>query len=538
MAFRTAALTCLIAVCAVARPVSADEPPIERLTKTYFDKYFLRYSPDGTHIVYSRHHRNLRQANLVLVGLRIIKADGRDDRPLLADYDASVQIQEHGCFSPDGKQLLISGGGNDTGNSAKDVFVCDVDENYRARHLRKLVPGTSVMLGEEPCFSPDGKRVCFVTINETVWVVDADGKNRAQVVQVDGLYCHQPAWSPDGKWIAFATDRDGNVEVYKVRWDGTDLTRLTDDPGFDCRPRWSRDGRWILFTSNRESNHDLYVMRANGSDVRRLTFHPALDDHGDWSPDGTSIAFVSMRDGGFDIYRMPVPADLDIGEPPPIDYDRPLARDVLAHYDFDGVNPAAAVVPDRTGVHPLQLAGASPVYSGGRGYLRFDGEDDAALVGNSLPLRTSGPLTVSFWVRPAAFGGNGYVISKYGWNVYIGSDGIPRFETRSADDTAWITLPAARPLAPSRWQCVAVVFDPERNRQAVYIDGALSAEQPRTDGALGGTSGYPLVLGQYTVSASQRFRGDLDEVRMYGRAVSDEELRQQFDAQAPLVIGQ
>jgi TolB protein len=510
------------------------EPPVERLTKTYYDKYFLRHSPDGSHLVYSRHHRNLRQANLVLVGQRIIKSDGTDDRPLLSEWDASVQIQEHGCFSPDGKQLLISGGGNDTGNSAKDVFVADINAEFHAANLRKIVPGTSVMLGEEPCYSPDGKRICFAEINESLWICDADGKNKSQVVQVDGLYCHQPAWSPDGKWIAFATDRDGDVEVYKVRWDGSELTRLTDDPGFDCRPRWSRDGKWLLFTSNRGSNHDLYVMRADGSDVRRLTSHPALDDHGDWSPDGESIAFISMRDGGFDIYRMPVPSDLEIGGPPAIDYDRPSSGDLLAHYDFDGAVAGATAVLDRATAGPLQLYGASVIVDGTRGSLEFDGTD-YALIGNPAPLRTSGPLTASFWIKADGFSGNGYVLSKQGWNVYVGSDGVPRFETRTANDSGWLTLPAGRPLSAGAWHCVAVVFDPAQQREAVYMDGALSAERPRTDGAIGATAGFPLQLGRYMNANSQNFRGRLDEIRIYGRALSADELKQQFDEQSAKV---
>ncbi|MEX2288644.1 MAG: hypothetical protein WD648_16220 [Planctomycetaceae bacterium] len=286
------------------------EPSIERLTRTFDSKFFVHYSPDGSHIVYSRHHRNRRQSNRVLVGARIIKADGSDDRPLLTEFDAQVQIQEHPSFSPDGTKLLISGGGNDTGNSAKDTFVCDVDPGFRASNLRKLVPGNGVNVGEEPIYSPDGKRIAFTTVDETIWVIDADGKNKTKVMQASGQYCHQPAWSPDGRWIAFASDRDGNIELYKVRLDGTELTRLTTESGIDCRPRWSPDGRWILFSSNRHGNFDLFVMSTDGGDVRRLTTNAASDDHGDWSPDGKSIAFVSMRDGGFDIYRLNVPPEV------------------------------------------------------------------------------------------------------------------------------------------------------------------------------------------------------------------------------------
>ena len=47
-----------------------------------------------------------------------------------------------------------------------------------------------------------------------------------------------PSWSPDGNWIAFLSDRDGNVELYKMRADGSEVTRLTDNPAWDGMPSW------------------------------------------------------------------------------------------------------------------------------------------------------------------------------------------------------------------------------------------------------------------------------------------------------------
>ncbi|MFO0426097.1 MAG: hypothetical protein ACK526_05975, partial [Planctomyces sp.] len=239
-------LIAIMVIATVSEATDAPGPEATRLSKTWFSKFFLRFSPDGSHIAYSTHQANRRAANQILVGLRLVKSDGTDDKRILTKYDSQVQIQEHPCWSPDGKHILISGGGNDTGNSSKDVLIADVDEAYEITNLRKIVPGDGVGLGEEPCYSPDGKHILVSTPSEQLLIADADGKNPTKLVQVDGLYCHQPEWSPDGEWVAFSSDRDGNIKIYKIRWDGTELTRLTDAEGIDARPRWSPDGQWIL----------------------------------------------------------------------------------------------------------------------------------------------------------------------------------------------------------------------------------------------------------------------------------------------------
>lgn len=522
--------------------VRADEsPPVTRLTKTHFSKFFLRYSPSGSHIAYSRHYANRRAANQILVGLHLVKADGTDDRRLLAEFDREVQIQEHPSWSPDGKRLVISGGGNDTGNSSKDTFVCDIDSEFKATILRKIVPGQGVSIGEEPCWSPDGKRLVAVSTTERLFVVDADGKNLAQILQVDGSYCHQPDWSPDGEWIAFATDRDGNIEIYKVRPDGTELTRLTRTPGVDAHPRWSPDGRWLSFTSNRDGNYDIFVMTADGSDVRPLTRHSATDDHAAWSPDGKSIAFVSMRDGAFDIYRLSVPTRLAVADKP-APKTAPAAAampsDLVLHYSFDDEPADARAARDRAGRHPLELAGTKLVTHANKkaGALAFDGKMSSASAGKATDLRLTGPLTISLWVRPESVTGNGYLVSKHGWNIYLGTDAIPRFETRTAEDKAWDTLAAKQALPLKTWSFVAVVYDTQAKHKRIFVDGKLSAESSRNDGAIGAAAGYPLDFGHYVATKSQPFHGQIDEVRLFQRALSADQVRQEFERQRKLVL--
>ena len=49
--------------------------------------------------------------------------------------------------------------------------------------------------------------------------------------------------------IAFASNRDGNGEVYVMDVDGSNQTRLTNNPADDGDLAWSADGTKIAFTS-------------------------------------------------------------------------------------------------------------------------------------------------------------------------------------------------------------------------------------------------------------------------------------------------
>jgi len=109
-----------------------------------------------------------------------------------------------------------------------------------------------------------------------------------------------PAWSPDGKRVAFVSMRSDDAgEIYVMNADGTGVTRLTYSPGADRSPTWSKDGKRIAFESRRDDPAgDIYIMNDDGSGVTRVTTYVGADIDPSWSPDGKQIAFVSTREAG------------------------------------------------------------------------------------------------------------------------------------------------------------------------------------------------------------------------------------------------
>ena len=60
--------------------------------------------------------------------------------------------------------------------------------------------------------------------------------------------------------------------------DGSNQTRLTNNPADDSLPSFSGDGSKIAFISTRDGpNQEIYVMNADGSNQTRLTNNPAGD---------------------------------------------------------------------------------------------------------------------------------------------------------------------------------------------------------------------------------------------------------------------
>ena len=90
--------------------------------------------------------------------------------------------------------------------------------------------------------------------------------------------------SPGGGRIAFDSDRDGNPELYTMRANGSDQTRLTFNQASDFLSTWSPDGRKLAFTTDRGGNVEVYTMRADGSQQVNRTHNPAFDFDPDWQP--------------------------------------------------------------------------------------------------------------------------------------------------------------------------------------------------------------------------------------------------------------
>jgi PKD repeat protein len=164
--------------------------------------------------------------------------------------------------------------------------------------------------------------------------------------------------------------------------------------------------------------------------------------------------------------------------------------------------------------------------------LAFDGIDDRVDVPHSTALN-SYPLTVAVWVKTSAVAGVRGIVNKYlagsynGYQVFLNNGTLCAWYLR--DTTSYIydgtgcTLGTAG-YTDGQWHHVVFVVDAAGGQ--LYVDGVPRASQPWT-----GLPGPPatvqdLHLGHYpgAYGGAEYFPGVLDEVRIYNRALSAEEV--------------
>ena len=118
----------------------------------------------------------------------------------------------------------------------------------------------------------------------------------------------QPTWSPDGKWIAFASERDGNVDLYVAKPDGSGRVRVTTAAGFNGYPAFSPDGKRLLYSAARQGDRslDLFVSQlvydaagniTGAKNERPITQRAAVARRATWHPDGRHVMYASPQAG-------------------------------------------------------------------------------------------------------------------------------------------------------------------------------------------------------------------------------------------------
>ena len=259
-------------------------------------------------------------------------------------------------WSPDGQWIAYHGGQDDqTG-----LMVAHADGSAATL----LVPVRSTnsplpMTGKELAWSPDSKRIAFISAtpgpeteeangdpmvitrylykptdseglshfndNRRLHIFVADVRTKQVRQLTNGVfYEHSIDWSPNGEELLFVSNRETNADqffnydIFALRIADNTIRRLTATENAEYRPKWSPDGKAIVYQATKRGLTDLettmedthvWLMQADGSNRRELT--PTIDNRQGtpgWAPDGLGLGiyFTVQEHGNVRLYRLPI----------------------------------------------------------------------------------------------------------------------------------------------------------------------------------------------------------------------------------------
>ncbi len=266
-------------VCQVAHDqiclMNADGSQKRRLTTEDGIRHFYpSLAPDGKSVVYSAY----REDNVYEI-YEMILDDGQVTP--LTDRLGVLTAPE---ISPDGRLIVFTRWTPDS--DAHAIWVMERDGSDP-----RQVFGPPQGEGWDPTWSPDGTQILFASDMDgfvQLYVIGLDGSGLRKVTQMNGLRGRSD-WSPDGEYIVTYAGEPWLRELFLMRADGSDAHQITPTGGNSQGPSFSPDGRWVAFTAYFDHFGDvngceIYIMRTNGADLTRLTDNAYCDWQPRWGP--------------------------------------------------------------------------------------------------------------------------------------------------------------------------------------------------------------------------------------------------------------
>ncbi|HZI93356.1 MAG TPA: amidohydrolase family protein [Patescibacteria group bacterium] len=296
-------------------------------------------SPDGKSLAFVR---RVRTRSVLFV--RDLETGA--ERPLFdgLDHDQQETWAIHGIYpafawAPDSKTMVVSWGGHigridvTSGAASPIPFSVRVDQRVDdALHPVHRLGGatlTSKMI-RWPSVSPDGRTLLFQAVGRIYLMDLPTGTPRRLTHSSDEAPLeYAPAWSPDGRKVAFVTwEEASGGHLWTAPAAGGEPIRLTQVADQYANPAFSRDGRRIVFVrgsgagrrSDETLGDELYfrivMVDASGGETGTVvqTANPGTNERMPrpaFNADGTRIYYTEMNGRGDDTARALVSVALD-----------------------------------------------------------------------------------------------------------------------------------------------------------------------------------------------------------------------------------
>ena len=221
-----------------------------------------------------------------------------------------------------------------------------------------------------------------------------------------------------------------------------------------------------------------------------------------------------------------------------------FTRGLVAYYSFDeGSGTTAYNAADTGTVNDGTITGAKYTTGKKGGALQFDGVDDYVDCGNDDNLQLDKDLTLEFWIKPNLLGAyrENPLDKSYGGEFALTLEDDPEAgrlsyyhgtQRSSGFYWGWTALDNDT-IKNNQWQHIVITRKTTGREMKSYYNGDFkkSAQYSSDANKLPSTSSYDFLIGD---GYSHNFNGLIDEVRIYDRALSAEEVRHHYNRGAPV----
>jgi len=212
--------------------------------------------------------------------------------------------------------------------------------------------------------------------------------------------------------------------------------------------------------------------------------------------------------------------------------------DLLGYWNFDEGNGTSAL--DASGHDYFgRVLGATWVTGLDELALDFDGQRDYVVIQTEAALNNLEAITMAAWIYPRV-DSHWHVLDKGDGDKRLYSEGLNRTldgRVRYAGTHAF-SRSVNNTIQLNTWQHVAMVWSRETNTTRLFHNGrevSYSLQDIGTDGPLDDTT-HPLTIGaRGALGEGTFFNGMIDEVRLYRRALTADEI---YDLYVPLAPSQ
>ena len=200
----------------------------------------------------------------------------------------------------------------------------------------------------------------------------------------------------------------------------------------------------------------------------------------------------------------------------------------MGHWKFDEGSGTAA--KDAADGNDGTIKGALWALGQSGGALSFDGIDDYVEIPGLLG--KSRNITISVWANLSVSDTSGAEVVSLGDYAGIRLDGAGNKGVMGFyyDGTTWHATTTGTFYAGAGWHHFVYVIDTGNNSQSVYIDGVVMGTTAHTQSPLYVGLGSNTFIGKHGNGISTYdFNGLIDEVRVYNRALSNQEVQNLYN---------